>query len=248
MTCTESYLRVFYWPSRHILEKKCPLGWRKPPKGWRDGWGHYQSSGSTAQNMTYVSYISTSSGHWNTQWMLQMKTTTVTISPLIRSGWLRGGCSNELADTFVVFSRYLQLFRPRHKLRPLPEDLWTRPQPGDDDVIKWKHFPRYWPFAPGIHRSPVISPHKGPRRGALMFSLICAWINAWVNKREAGDLRRLRVKLWRHCNGWSPSSHTKPSPHSRSSIRKECHRTTHSLPHWRGVIPLKKMEADWVWG
>ena len=27
-----------------------------------------------------------------------------------------------------------------------------------DDVIKWKHFPRYWPF---VHRSPVNSPHKG---------------------------------------------------------------------------------------
>ena len=24
-----------------------------------------------------------------------------------------------------------------------------------DDVIKWKHFPRYWPFVEGIHRSPV---------------------------------------------------------------------------------------------
>ena len=30
-----------------------------------------------------------------------------------------------------------------------------------DDVIKWKHFPRYWPFVRGIHRSPVNSPHKG---------------------------------------------------------------------------------------
>ena len=30
-----------------------------------------------------------------------------------------------------------------------------------DDVIKWKHFPRYWPFASGIHRSTVDSPHKG---------------------------------------------------------------------------------------
>ena len=42
-----------------------------------------------------------------------------------------------------------------------------------DDVIKWKHFPRYWPFVRGIHRSPVNSPHKGQWRGALMFSLIC---------------------------------------------------------------------------
>ena len=59
-----------------------------------------------------------------------------------------------------------------------------------DDVIKWKHFPRNWPFARGIHRSPVNSPHKGQWRGALMFSLICTSINDWVNNREAGDLRR----------------------------------------------------------
>ena len=44
---------------------------------------------------------------------------------------------------------------------------WTH-----DDVIKWKHFPRDWPFVRGIHRSPVNSPHKGQWRGALMFSLI----------------------------------------------------------------------------
>ena len=62
-----------------------------------------------------------------------------------------------------------------------------------DDVIKWKHFPRYWPFGRGIHRSPVNSSHKGQWRGALMFSLICVWINGWVNNREAGDLRRHRA-------------------------------------------------------
>ena len=61
------------------------------------------------------------------------------------------------------------------------------------DVIKWKHFPRYWSFVRGIHRSPVNSPHKGQWRGALMFSLICAWINGWVNNREASDLRRHRA-------------------------------------------------------
>ena len=63
-----------------------------------------------------------------------------------------------------------------------------------DDVIKWKHFPRNWPFVRGIHRSPVNSPHKGQRRGALMFSLICVWINKWVNNREAGDSRRYRAR------------------------------------------------------
>ena len=62
-----------------------------------------------------------------------------------------------------------------------------------DDVIKWKHFPRYWPFVRGINQSPVNSPQKGQWRRALMFSLICAWISDWTNNREAGDLRRHRV-------------------------------------------------------
>ena len=57
-----------------------------------------------------------------------------------------------------------------------------------DDVIKWKHFPRNWPFVRGIHRSPVNSPHKSQWHGALIFSLICVW----VNNCEAGDLRRHR--------------------------------------------------------
>ena len=62
-----------------------------------------------------------------------------------------------------------------------------------DDVIKWKHFPRNWPFVRKIHRSPVNFPHKGQWRGALMFSLIYVWINDWANNREAGDLRRYPV-------------------------------------------------------
>ena len=52
-----------------------------------------------------------------------------------------------------------------------------------DDVIKWNHFSRCWPFVRGIHRSPVNSPHKRQWRGALIFFI-------WVNSRDAGDLRR----------------------------------------------------------
>ena len=62
-----------------------------------------------------------------------------------------------------------------------------------DDVIKWKHFRRNWPFVRRIHRSPVNSLHKGQWRGALMFSLICTWTNGWVNNQDAGDLRRHRA-------------------------------------------------------
>ena len=73
-------------------------------------------------------------------------------------------------------------------------------EPTHHNVIKWKYFPRYWPFVRGIHRSPVNSPHKGQWRRALMFYLICVWINGWVNNDEAGDLRRHRNPLWRHSN------------------------------------------------
>ena len=65
--------------------------------------------------------------------------------------------------------------------------------PFHDDVIKWKHLPRYWPFVRGIHRSPVDSPHKGQWRGAWMFSVICTSINDWANNRDAGDLKRHSV-------------------------------------------------------
>ena len=65
-------------------------------------------------------------------------------------------------------------------------------------VIKRKHFPPYWPFVRGIHRSPVNPPHKGQWRGALMFSLICARISDWVNNREAGDFNTPLGSLWFH--------------------------------------------------
>ena len=41
-----------------------------------------------------------------------------------------------------------------HSIRLLPRPF------SHDDVIKWKHFLRYWPFVRGIHRWPVSSPHK----------------------------------------------------------------------------------------
>ena len=50
-----------------------------------------------------------------------------------------------------------------------------------DDVIKWKHYQRYWPFVWGI------PPTKTSDGGFDVF--FCAWINGWVNNRKAGDLR-----------------------------------------------------------
>ena len=66
-----------------------------------------------------------------------------------------------------------------------------------DDVIKWNHFPRYWPFLRGFHRSPVNSPHKGQGRGGLF--------NLRLNKRLSKQLwgrwfETPSRPLWRHCN------------------------------------------------
>ena len=88
-----------------------------------------------------------------------------------------------------IFSEFLTMYSPITR-----GDVWVLFC--HDNVIKWKYFPRHWPFVRGIHRWPVNSPHKGLWRRALMFSLICAWIRGWVNNREAGDLRRHRA----HCD------------------------------------------------
>ena len=74
-----------------------------------------------------------------------------------------------------------------------PEKPVSTPSHSDMMTSSWKHFPRYWPFVRGIHRSPMNSPHKGQWRGALIYSLICVWINGWVDNREASDLRRYRA-------------------------------------------------------
>ena len=74
------------------------------------------------------------------------------------------------------------------------------PQGNHDDVIKWKHFPCYWPFVWGIHRSPGNSPHKGQWRGALMFSLICVWIKRLSKQSWGWWLETLSCPLWRHYN------------------------------------------------
>ena len=122
----------------------------------------------------------------------------------------------------VTETRPLTPYIPRrlqHRIHPPPTEELTRimgcPQVtglftdspcvisacrGHDDVIKWKHFPRYWPFGRGIHRWPVNSPHKGQWRGALIFSLIYAWIKR-LSKQSWGWWFEMPSRpLLRHCN------------------------------------------------
>ena len=69
-----------------------------------------------------------------------------------------------------------------------------------DDVIKWKHIPRYWPFVRGIHRSPVNSPHQGQWRGAIE-----VFYDLRLNKRSSKQswgwwFETPSRPLIRHCN------------------------------------------------
>ena len=93
--------------------------------------------------------------------------------PVLYKPWL--GAASPMSNITCIY--------PYHKVENIRERITY------DDVIKWKHFTRYWPFVRGIHRWPVNSPHKAQWRGALMFSLIYTWLNGWVNNREDGDLR-----------------------------------------------------------
>ena len=75
-------------------------------------------------------------------------------------------------------------------------DIKTASGTTHDDVIKWKHFPRYWPFVRGIHRWPVT--HKGQWRFDVFFDMR-------LNKRLGKQSRRRWFgtpshSLWRRCN------------------------------------------------
>ena len=104
-----------------------------------------------------------------------------------------------IRNLFIISALLICEMGPNGSMYYVGQHVWM--PKGHADVIKWKHFPRYWPFVRGIHRSPLNSPHKGQWRGALMFSLICAWMNGWINNREGRWFETPSRPLWRHCNG-----------------------------------------------
>ena len=116
-------------------------------------------------------------------------------------GWVRHHIGNQRHLDYLMYSLFVLHLITNEVLSSallvLNEDnhgiqtrlAWER----QDGVIKWKFFPRYWPFVRGFRRSPVDSPHKDQWRGALMFSLICAWTNGWTNNWKAGKFRHHRA-------------------------------------------------------
>ena len=69
-----------------------------------------------------------------------------------------------------------------------------------DCVIKWKHFPHYWPFVRGIHRVPGEFPAQRPvTRSFDVYFDLC--LNKRLSKQWWGWwFETLLCPLWRHCN------------------------------------------------
>ena len=76
-----------------------------------------------------------------------------------------------------------------------------------DDVMKWKHFPRYWPL---WRESTGHRWIQGQWRRALTFSLVCVWTNGWANNRYADYLRR-------HCAHYDVTVMSPPRPEQNGS-------------------------------
>ena len=68
-----------------------------------------------------------------------------------------------------------------------------------DDVIKWKHFPRYWPFVREIHRSRWIPHIKASDAELWCFLYLCP--NKRLSKQTWGWwFETLSWSLCSHCN------------------------------------------------
>ena len=67
-----------------------------------------------------------------------------------------------------------------------------------DDIIKWKHFLRYWPFVRGIHRW---IPRTKASDAELVFYIFYLYLNKRLSKQSWGWWFETSSRsLWRHCN------------------------------------------------
>ena len=91
---------------------------------------------------------------------------------------------------------------PRAILTMMLTHWWNYTVP-NDDIIKWDHFARYWPFVRGIQRWAMDSPHTRP-----MTRSFDVFFGLYLNKRLVSKQSRRRWfetpsgSLWRHCYGW----------------------------------------------
>ena len=67
-----------------------------------------------------------------------------------------------------------------------------------DDVIKWKHYPRYWPFVRGIHRWIPFTKASDAELRCFLWSVPEQTVVSKQSKRRWFETPSR--SLWRHCN------------------------------------------------
>ena len=111
----------------------------------------------------------------------------------------------DLPQSQHIGSKYIRwstFHRQHFQMHLLGYKFTKAPLQPHDDFIKWKHFPRYWPFVRGIHRSPGTGefPAQKPvtRSFDVFFNLR---LNKWLSKQWWGWwFETLSCPLWRHCS------------------------------------------------
>ena len=126
----------------------------------------------------------------------------VTQSPSSRMRLLDGGHCHLIKSTSIEYQCHLPhkidaimvWYYLQHSNDEIDTQIWIH-----DDVIKWKYFPRYWPFVRGIHRSPVNSPQRPVTRSFDVFFDLR--LHKRLSKQSWGWwFETPSWSLWRHCN------------------------------------------------
>ena len=91
-------------------------------------------------------------------------------------------------------SHWIQMAYQFLASRPMESQWHTK----HDDVIKWKHFPHYWPFVWGIHQPPMNSLQERQWWSFDVFFDLC--LNKRLSKHSGGWWVEMPSRsLWRHC-------------------------------------------------
>ena len=107
---------------------------------------------------------------------------------------------SKITTTRLLVQQFVQLTTKEASTysitEPLRNLLTTSSQRAThDDVIKWKHFPRYWLFVRGIHRSRWIPHTQRPvmRSFGVFFKRLSKQPRGWWFETPS-------LSLWRQCN------------------------------------------------
>ena len=102
-------------------------------------------------------------------------------------------------------SNFLQNAYNRHPIAPHQSLIFVLLRyiiPWHDDVIKWKHFPRYWPFVWGFTGHQWI-PHTKPSDMELWCFFFDLHLNKRLSKHSWGWwFETPSCSLWRHCDDY----------------------------------------------